>query len=400
MSDVKYRIFIKDWKTENEKNISGFVIIKSIGPKKQATGEMSGFRNDRKIGRFQTDPSFSRTDENFVEELIIIFYSKIIEEFQVDLTGRLSYELEKESTLQTLVNQTPINITSVSDSKSSELKNIIFNVQKEGIFSNAKFGDLKLIGESGIDENIGFDFGDEDDLSDLLLEDEFRESEFDGLSESEISLQEEVSNNQEDFNTGNSDTLPDKVSISLSKNLDDLLKDSSKAARILGKSSRVKYENLRIGYKKGIHGLCPQGTVSVLVAMIGIKELGLIGGNADWYSFKNPATGGKPWPDGSGFDKSINNKTYYNSKVRIEQINSSWKGTYIQNSNMWQVGDIIACGYKGGKKYGHIQIWTGYSWMSDFKQNTIQQRNVDTNTVSLWRLNQNGVDLLKNKNIS
>lgn len=238
----------------------------------------------------------------------------------------------------------------------------------------------------------GFDFGDEEDLSDLLLE-----SEFDGLSEAEVLLQEEISSNQESFDKGTSTPLPDKINISISSNLDDLLRDAGKAARVLGKNPRVKYENLRIGYKKGIHGLCPQGTQAVLVAMTGIKELGLIRGNADWFSFKNPATGGKPWANGEGFDKLIGGKSYYNSKVKIEQINGSWKGTYLQNSNMWQVGDIIVCGYTGGKLYGHIQIWTGYSWMSDFKQNAIQQRNVDPNTVALWRFNQNGLELLKNK---
>lgn len=36
----------------------------------------------------------------------------------------------------------------------------------------------------------GFDFGDEDDLSDLLLDDEFRESEFAGLDESQLEIQE------------------------------------------------------------------------------------------------------------------------------------------------------------------------------------------------------------------
>jgi LAS superfamily LD-carboxypeptidase LdcB len=36
----------------------------------------------------------------------------------------------------------------------------------------------------------GFDFGDEDDLSDLLLEDEFRETDFSGLDESQLEIQE------------------------------------------------------------------------------------------------------------------------------------------------------------------------------------------------------------------
>ncbi len=243
----------------------------------------------------------------------------------------------------------------------------------------------------------GFDFGDEDDLSDLLLEDEFRETEFGGLSEAESILQEEVSKGQESFDKGTAPPLPDKIDISISRNLDDLLKDAGRIARVLGKNARVKYENLRMGYKKGIHGLCPQGTQAVLVALTGIKELGLISGNADWFSFKSPATGGSSYTTGNGFDKSINGKSYYNTKTRINQINGSWKGTYLQDSKLWQVGDIVAMGYTGGKLYGHIQIWTGYSWMSDFKQNAIQQKNVDPNTVALWRFNQNGINLIENK---
>lgn len=65
-----------------------------------------------------------------------------------------------------------------------ELKNITFSVQKEGIFSNSEFGELRLLGESGVETNTGFDFGDEDDLSDLLLDDEFRETQFEGNEES------------------------------------------------------------------------------------------------------------------------------------------------------------------------------------------------------------------------
>lgn len=71
----------------------------------------------------------------------------------------------------------------------------------------------------------------------------------------------------------------------------------------------------------------------------------------------------------------------------------------MQDSNLWQIGDVVASGYSSssGKKYGHIQIWTGYSWMSDFKQNTIQQRNLDTDSVALWRLNSNGISAVKSQ---
>jgi hypothetical protein len=54
-----------------------------------------------------------------------------------------------------------------------------------------------------------------------------------------------------------------------SKALDELLKIAGKKARVLGKNARVKYTNLKSGYKKGIHGLCPQGTQAVVVGLTG-----------------------------------------------------------------------------------------------------------------------------------
>jgi len=58
-------------------------------------------------------------------------------------------------------------------------------------------------------------------------------------------------------------------------------------------------------------------------------------------------------------------------------------------------------GYVDGKPYGHIQVWTGFKWVSDFTQNRIQSNGVDNSTIALWRLNQNGINAVestKNKN--
>lgn len=83
--------------------------------------------------------------------------------------NKVSFFIDNEKPVDTPVpTDSQSAVQNISDSKSSELKNIIFNVQKEGIFSNAKFGELRLIGESLVNENPVFDFGDEDDLSDLL----------------------------------------------------------------------------------------------------------------------------------------------------------------------------------------------------------------------------------------
>jgi hypothetical protein len=154
----------------------------------------------------------------------------------------------------------------------------------------------------------------------------------------------------------------------------------------LGKNLRINYRNLKSGYIKGVHGLCPQGTQSVVVALTGVNGLGLISGNADWFSFKDPSTGGGK----STFAKNIGGKVYYNEKVKIDT-------SYIRNSNLWQVGDIVVMGYLGGKPYGHIQVWTGWKWVSDFSQNKIQTNHVDFTTIALWRLNDTGKQALQSQ---
>ena len=182
------------------------------------------------------------------------------------------------------------------------------------------------------------------------------------------------------------DEEAEKLESSGYKNLDELLKIAGNLAPKLGKNPRVKYENLRSGYVKGVHGLCPQGTQAVVVALTGIQGLGRISGNADWFSFKNPSTGGGR----SSFAIPIGGKTYYNDKV---QIDKEW----LTNSSEWQIGDIVVMGYTDGKPYGHIQVWTGFKWLSDFSQNAIQQRKVDFDTIALWRLNENGKEAVRNR---
>lgn len=182
------------------------------------------------------------------------------------------------------------------------------------------------------------------------------------------------------------DEEAEKLESSGYKNLDELLKIAGNLAPKLGKNPRVKYENLRSGYVKGVHGLCPQGTQAVVVALTGIQGLGRISGNADWFSFKNPSTGGGR----SSFAIPIDGKTYYNDKVQIDR---GW----LTNSSEWQIGDIVVMGYTDGNPYGHIQVWTGFKWLSDFSQNAIQQRKVDFDTIALWRLNENGKEAVRNR---
>lgn len=163
------------------------------------------------------------------------------------------------------------------------------------------------------------------------------------------------------------------------KDLDELLKAAGRWARKLGKNPLVTYNHLKIGYVKGIHGKCPQGTQSVVAALTGVAALGSMTGNAENFSFRG---GGK-----SSFAKSIGGTTYYNPKVKVDR-------SYTLNQGKWQTGDIIAMGYTDGKPYGHIQVWTGWRWVSDFTQNAIQANHVDSSTIALWRLNANGLATL------
>lgn len=223
------------------------------------------------------------------------------------------------------------------------------------------------------------------------LDQEYMEGGYMGFEETGMdfktwAIQSEVSNSQEDSNS-NMGTVGGPVDIKPYSSFSQLLDLAGQCARALGKNSRVNAENLKKGYTKGIHGLCPQGTQAVLYALTGVKALGQISGNADWFSFKNPTN-----PAGGENRSSFSSTGYFNDKVKIKQNNGSWKGTYLTDKSQWQVGDVIAMGYTNGKNYGHIQVWTGFKWMSDFTQNAIQQNNVDPNSVALWRLNQKGID--------
>ena len=175
---------------------------------------------------------------------------------------------------------------------------------------------------------------------------------------------------------------------------DALIDLAGKCARELGKNARVNAGNMKKGYIKGVHGLCPQGTQAVAYALTGLKVVGAITGNADWFSWGPQTPSGGP----SSFAKT----GYYREKEKVGKSSGSawWKGTYIDPANKkdWRVGDIIAMAYTGGKSYGHIQIWTGHSWMSDFKQgDSIQKNNVNPDSVALWRLNEKGIAAVKNQ---
>jgi hypothetical protein len=63
---------------------------------------------------------------------------------------------------------------------------------------------------------------------------------------------------------------------------------------------------------------------------------------------------------------------------------------FVADSTKWQIGDILVNGYEA-KDYGHIQVWTGFKWVSDFSQNRIHTSGCLKSSAALWRLNDNGI---------
>lgn len=180
--------------------------------------------------------------------------------------------------------------------------------------------------------------------------------------------------------------------------LKELIKVGDAWARRLGKHANLKYSNWIGGYNKAVHGKCAAGVKCLACAMLGFSKLGSQSGNANDFSFRS----GK---DGS-FALSDGGKKYYNAKQKINiqtvEVTTksgktisvpNWKASYIGDSSQWRIGDILAFDYTAasGKPYGHIQIWTGWAWVSDHVQRGVSAlRNADSNTVALWRYNDAG----------
>ncbi len=170
------------------------------------------------------------------------------------------------------------------------LKNIIFNVQREGIFSNSQFGELKFIGESRVDTEVGFNFGDEDDLSDLLLDDEFRETQFEG---DEVSFLEIINNPTKELveiikNKKKPNTTTQQAQPTLDTRKEEITKSVSKYEKIV-KSIKNIYElkdNINAGKPlfKRFKGWNDDeaGAVDALLEALGLKT-----SNGIWFNSLN-----------------------------------------------------------------------------------------------------------------
>jgi hypothetical protein len=278
---------------------------------------------------------------------------------------------------------TPVGATAINAETSSSKEKINIVLQTEKIKVKEDVTSLKvfigiaketLLEEKTLnEEQDDFIDGEGVDYS------EYVESDFEGMDEVEIQLQEDISSGQRDSDS-ELVTPGTPANIRPVSNFDSLLRLAGDCARELGKNPRVNYQNLRSGYIKGVHGLCPQGTLSVLYALTGIKQIGQIRGNANSFSMNG--------------SNSLAGTGYFNNKVRTS------KADYFDNPSKWQVGDVIAVDYTGGKPYGHIQVWTGVKWMSDFTQNKLQIAHVDWNSVALHRMNDKGVAAVKKQSAS
>lgn len=266
-----------------------------------------------------------------------------------------------------------------------EIKNNVkLSIVNDNLLFNKNFGNLK---KDEVKSRGGFVFSGEVQGVDLL-DDIYKERLFNGLDEKEYKLQSLVADNQRDADIYYEDVpIEDPANIEKVSDFDGLLRLAGKFARLFNKNPRVNYRNLSSTYDKEKHGLCPQGTISVVAALTGSTIFKSFKGHADNYSFKSPTTGGAVY--------SLADSGFYNDKIRILPKNGSWTGTYIKRSSMWQIGDVVANGYRG-YNYGHIQVWTGYHWVSDFKQGQIQVPNkADIYTYALWRLNERGLNAVR-----
>lgn len=181
--------------------------------------------------------------------------------------------------------------------------------------------------------------------------------------------------------------------------LKELLQVADAWATRLGKHANLKYENWIGGYNKAVHGNCGAGVKSIVCAMLGFSKLGSMTGNANDFSFRSGKSG--------TFTLSDDGKKYYNAKEKLDiQIVEgknkkgdkikvpNWSVGYIGDSSQWRTGDIVAFDYSAasGRKYGHIQIYTGWAWVSDYTQKGVGALKLaDPDTVALWRFNDNGV---------
>jgi len=153
-------------------------------------------------------------------------------------------------------------------------------------------------------------------------------------------------------------------------NLNGLLNDALQYAGggTLGSTVRSRLFGNRGG------SACGRGTVAVL---------GALTNNA---AFQTGSAGGNAWDYALGGNAPSN--VFANSG--IYQGRQSLPSNYLNNPSQWQIGDIVAVA-NSSRTSGHIQVWTGSAWVSDFTQSGILTRGYDFSTAALHRLTPQGL---------
>ena len=142
-------------------------------------------------------------------------------------------------------------------------------------------------------------------------------------------------------------------------NIQDMKGLFDEASKWVGNDSRGK--NVQNSWQTSTGpGNCLRGSQGILGALTGHPRFnagksGGLGEYAALYSSK-PGKGGQDFTGTGLYDKPV-----------------AASSNYMSDSSQWQVGDVVACS-GGGKGYGHIQVWTGKAWVSDFTQSRVLPR--------------------------
>ena len=118
----------------------------------------------------------------------------------------------------------------------------------------------------------------------------------------------------------------------------------------------------------------------------GIGTRSIIGAMTDDSYFKNGlGTGG-----GSQASSLTRGNTYLTQSGYYSSPVSQPTG-YATDSSQWQVGDVIVAAGGNAAGDGHIQVWTGTSWTSDFVQGGLGGQSPSYSNQTLYRMNSSGL---------
>jgi hypothetical protein len=126
---------------------------------------------------------------------------------------------------------------------------------------------------------------------------------------------------------------------------------------------------------------CGQGARGILGALTGDRHFakglgaGKVGGAGPASSLVN------------GRNSYLLDSGYFNPPASVD-------GSYMNDPSKWQIGDTVV-NAGGGKGYGHIQVWTGTEWVSDFPQGGKILQSSNYRNFQVYRMNERGLAQVK-----